>query len=533
MRNSSLSRRRVAATALASLGLVAAQCATPVLTISTANRNFGSVAPGASATRTFVVTNTGGFDALLRDVSTAGVALATPFSVSGGSCATGASVPVNGSCTIDVRFSPTTLSFADDRIELKYNWLNSNQPDLTVRSTMVGNATGTAAQLTSGRDHACILTAAGAVRCWGENGFGALGYGNREHIGDDEFPGSVGNVSVGGTVMRLESHYWRTCAILSNGALRCWGLNQYGELGYGVTEQNIGDDELPSSAGDVLVGAAVQSVAIGDYHVCALLTNGNVRCWGHNGSGQLGLGHTRTIGDDEPPSSGGDVEVGGRVLQLIAGGTHTCALLDAGRVRCWGFNGGALGYGHNRNIGDDETPASAGDVPVGGKVTQLTAGDAHTCALLDTGAVRCWGNSRWGRLGYGNEAVIGDDETPASVGDVNVGGKVAQIDAGGEHTCAVLTTGAVRCWGSNVMGELGYGHTFWLGSEQPPAAFGDVSVGAPVRHIEVGFAHTCALLTTGKVRCWGFGGLGVVGQGSPENIGDNELPSSVGDIPLY
>ena len=79
---------------------------------------------------------------------------------------------------------------------------------------------------------------------------------------------------------------------------------------------------------------------------------------------------------------------------------------------------GQLGYANEDDVGDDETPASAGDVDVGGVVTQLAAGDWHTCALLDTGAVRCWGSNENGELGYGAIGDVGDDETPASVGDV-------------------------------------------------------------------------------------------------------------------
>ena len=110
------------------------------------------------------------------------------------------------------------------------------------------------------------------------------------------------------------------------------------------------------------------------------------------------------------------------------------------------------------DVGDDETPASVGDVPVGGSVVQVSGGQSHTCAVLDTGNVRCWGEGLFGRLGYGNENRIGDNETPASVGDVPVGGSVVQVSAGSVHTCALLETGNVRCWGAAGSGELGYGN---------------------------------------------------------------------------
>jgi len=109
---------------------------------------------------------------------------------------------------------------------------------------------------------------------------------------------------------------------------------------------------------------APAQVAAGAYHTCALLTNGSVRCWGRNTYGPLGYGNTITIGDDEAPKSAGDVKVGGAVTQIAAGSDHTCALLTNGNVRCWGDGSYAPhGYGNTNDIGDNETPASVGDVP--------------------------------------------------------------------------------------------------------------------------------------------------------------------------
>src|SRR5690606_21213234 len=160
----------------------------------------------------------------------------------------------------------------------------------------------------------------------------------------------------------------------------------------------------------------------------------------------LGYGNTNNIGDDEHPATAGDVNLGGDVTQLAADSDHTCAVLKGGWVRCWGSNAfGRLGYGNTNDIGDDEAPASAGDVNVGGPVTQLVAGARHTCALLENGRVRCWGEGSGGSLGYGNTNTIGDDEHPATAGDVDVGGTVIQLAAGGWHTCALLENRRVRC----------------------------------------------------------------------------------------
>ncbi len=132
---------------------------------------------------------------------------------------------------------------------------------------------------------------------------------------------------------------------------------------------------------------------------------------------------------------------------LDAGGVHSCAVLPAGSVRCWGFGaGGALGYASTETIGDDEPPATAGPVDLGSArtATAVATGDAHTCALLDDRSVRCWGFGGDGRLGYADTASVGDDEAPATVRPVDLGGAATAISAGGAHTCALLVDGSRR-----------------------------------------------------------------------------------------
>jgi cysteine-rich repeat protein len=376
-------------------------------------------------------------------------------------------------------------------------------------------------QVAAGALHTCALLETGAVRCWGPGAHGRLGYGNVDTIGDDEVPAAAGDVDVGGPVKQLTVGNQHTCALLEGGTVRCWGRGQYGWLGYGKTD-DIGDDEVPAAAGDVEVGGLVKQLAAGSAHTCALLETGTVRCWGSGGSGQLGYGNREFIGDDEVPATAGDVEVGGPVKQLAAGGAHTCALLETGTVRCWGSNAhGQLGYGNDSY----DVTAPAGDVEVGGPVRQLAGGLYHTCALLETGTVRCWGLGVDGRLGYGNTEDIGDDEVPATAGDVDVGGPVKHVEAW-LHTCALLETGTVRCWGRGDHGRLGYGNTNNIGDNEAPGDAGDVEVGGPVKQLVAGERHTCALLETGTVRCWGSGDNGRLGYGkSLVAIGDNENPS--------
>ncbi|WP_052548184.1 DUF4215 domain-containing protein [Enhygromyxa salina] len=379
----------------------------------------------------------------------------------------------------------------------------------------------------------CVLLDTAAVRCWGEGWGGKLGYGNISDIGDNEYPFAAGDVALGGDVVQLDGGDDHSCVLLDTGGVRCWGNNLDGLLGYGHVEP-IGDDEPGGTGGDVEVGGAVIQLAAGGLHTCALLDTGAVRCWGGGFYGSPGYGNKETIGDDELPSSVGDVDVGGVVTQLRAGYAHTCALLDSGAVRCWGVGwDGVLGYGNEAWIGDDEVPASAGDVDIGGVVVDLTLGLSHTCALLDTGAVRCWGRNEFGQLGYGHTMDIGDDEAPASAGDIELGAAATQVSVGREHTCALLEGGTVRCWGRNNYGQLGYANTVNIGDNEPPASVGTVELGGLAESLSVKYRHTCVLLTTGLVRCWGFNIYGALGLGHSNPIGDNETPASEPNVKIF
>lgn len=405
-----------------------------------------------------------------------------------------------------------------------------NDNDCNTRLCLNGSCS--AGPLATGDHHTCALLPTGKVRCWGQNMFGQLGYGHTNDIGDDETPATAGDIDIGGDVIQIAAGRVHTCALLQTGKVRCWGHNVYGQLGYGNIE-NIGIDETPSTAGDVDVGGDVIQLTVGDYHTCVLLQTGAVRCWGWNDFGQLGYGHTDIIGDDEIPSTAGDVNIGGDVVQLAAGARYTCVRLQTDAIRCWGWNiFGQLGYGHTDNIGDDEHPATAGDIDVGGSVTQLAVGHAHNCVLLQTGVVRCWGHGGNGRLGYGNTFNIGRNEVPATAGDVPVGASVIDISAGGAHTCALQPTGAARCWGANEVGQLGYGHTNDIGDDELPSTQGDVNIGGSLIQLIAGHLHSCALLTTGAARCWGLNEGGPLGLDHEETIGDDEHPASAGDIDI-
>ncbi|MCP3974407.1 MAG: hypothetical protein GY720_07935, partial [bacterium] len=384
--------------------------------------------------------------------------------------------------------------------------------------------------LAAGFYHHCALLESGAVRCWGRNDYGQLGYGHVDHIGDNELPSSAGDVSLGGRAVALTAGGDHTCAILDTGNVRCWGRGSYGQLGHGNTD-HIGDSELPSDAGDVPLGAPAVAISAGFGSTCAILDYGAVRCWGYNSYGQLGYGNTIRIGDDEPASDAGDVPLGEPAIAIDSTRYFTCAVLESGAVRCWGENSfGALGYGHLHNIGDDETPDMVGNVELGARAVDIAAGGYHACAILETGNVRCWGRGSYGQLGSANTTTIGDDELPSSVGDVSLGEPAAAIRAGYYHSCAILESGVTRCWGYNAQGQLGLGLTTYIGDDETPVSVDPIPVGTSVISIATSAYSTCIATQSDVVRCFGRNNYGQLGLGHTNDIGDDEAILTAGPV---
>lgn len=278
-------------------------------------------------------------------------------------------------------------------------------------------------------------------------------------------------------------------------------------------------------------------------HALYLFVDGRVRAWGSGANGKLGYNDTQNVGDAPARSIAiaGDVPLGGLAAQLSAGDQHSCALLQSGAVRCWGAGGnGQLGHNNTANVGD--TPGTsilnAGDIPVGESVVQIAAGRLHTCALLVTGAVRCWGDNPSGQLGYNSITPVATNagNSIINTGDVPIGGIATQIATGDFHTCALLTTGAVRCWGDNAPGQLGYNSTTNVGNSAAASIInaGDVPVGGRAVSIAAGGGFTCAVLATGATRCWGGSPLGQLGYNSTANVGNSPAASilNTGDVPV-
>jgi len=357
-------------------------------------------------------------------------------------------------------------------------------------------------KIAAGDYHTCAILDDRSVRCWGFGGNGRLGYGNPNNVSDPSAVGPV-NLGAGHTARAITAGSAHTCAILDDGSVRCWGFGgngqQFGDgrLGYGNTN-NVGDKPTttPDLAGAVNIGTGHTAMAIsaGGAHTCAILDDGNVRCWGDGEYGQLGYGNTNSIGGVSPPAPGeattpdtaGPVRLGTghRAVAISAGGLHTCALLEDGSVRCWGFDAsGQLGYGNTNNVGDTPTttPDMVGPVNLGvHRAVAISAGDAHSCAVLDDASVRCWGDGANGRLGYASTSNAGatPTTTPDKVGPVNLGsGRTATaISAGGAHSCVRLDDASVRCWGYGVYGQLGYCNTDSIGDTETPGSVGPVNL---------------------------------------------------------
>jgi alpha-tubulin suppressor-like RCC1 family protein len=254
--------------------------------------------------------------------------------------------------------------------------------------------------------------------------------------------------------------------------------------------------------------SAVPSIAVaaGDGHSCAIRGGGadTVLCWGSNADGQLGIGTTT---DSTWP-----VQVSGLTgaTNITAGNAHTCALLAGGSVVCWGYN-------CNGELGNGAPGSSSIPVTVSGlsNVTAISAKNEHTCAILNDSTARCWGWNHSGELGDGTTTSQGSPVTVVGLSNVTA------IDSGYSHTCALLTNQTVKCWGSNSNGQLGNGTT--NDSLQPVVVSGISNALA----IASGGWHSCALLSDKTVKCWGWNGNGQLGNNSTT---DSWTPTSVANL---
>lgn len=354
---------------------------------------------------------------------------------------------------------------------------------------VVGLESGVQA-VSAGGDHTCALTDAGAVMCWGRNYFGQLGDGTTT---DRRTPTQVHGLASGVQAISAGTRAF-TCALRATGSVQCWGINDLGSLGNGGGAHS----NVPTPVSGLSSG--VRAISAGNAHACAILTaTGGLRCWGYNLGGQIGDGSTAgawTPVDVSGLTSG--------VATVEAGELHTCAVTDTGAAKCWGNNfSSQLGDGSNI---DRFAPVDV--VGLSNGVVELAAGYYHTCARMLGGTVRCWGNHSLGQLGLGMEN-RGED-TPVPV--PGLGSSVTAITSGENHVCAIVSGGMLQCWGGNGAGQIGNGEVAWPSQRRVPVDVAGLSSGAVA--LATGAWHTCALMATGAVKCWGSNGNGQLGDGT-------------------
>ncbi len=380
------------------------------------------------------------------------------------------------------------------------------------------------AQLDVGGKHACVVTSSGGVKCWGDDYWGQLGDG-REFM-SRETAGEVTGLTSG--VAMVSAAGYHSCALMTSGGVKCWGVNSSGQLGDGTTTRRLTPVDV------VGLAASAAQISAGYSHTCAVLVTGAVQCWGRNIAGQLGDG---TTVDRTAPTN--VVGLGTGVSHVAAAYSHTCARLSDGGVRCWGSNAaGELGDG---TTADRLTPVDVASLSTGVVAVTAAGGSSqaqygplyrygHSCALTAAGGLKCWGSNFYGELGDGTTT---NRLTPFDVSGMTQG--VAQVSAGRYetyayrtyfspgYTCAVASGGGVKCWGYCSL--LGDGNQQCQNNSATPTPVNVVGLASGVVAVSTGGDFSCALTTDRKVKCWGA----VPGYTYPQ--GSTPVPAMAGTLP--
>lgn len=320
-----------------------------------------------------------------------------------------------------------------------YCWGSGAKPDLGVSFTPepVQGLPADVASISVGGSHACALTQTGAAYCWGRNDHGQLGDTTLTHRGTaapvKDLWAGVTSIYAGG---------YGTCAVLSGGALRCWGDNTYLQ----VDSSGQRKTEPTPVAG---MGSGVTFAAIEYSHTCAIQA-GVVKCWGGDFYGQRGEDALVSNASATPVAVTG---LPSGIRQLGMGTHHSCALSNGGEVWCWGH--GAQGQTGNASFPDAHPlPSRVSGLST---VSSLSMHGGHsTCAALSDGSAKCWGNGARGQLGNGTFTTA--TATPVTVQGLTLSAG-AKLVAGATHACALLGPSELKCWGNNAAGQVGDGTT--------------------------------------------------------------------------
>ncbi len=392
-----------------------------------------------------------------------------------------------------------------------YCWGANNYGELGVNSSQavssvpvavstVGVLSGvTLSQVTAGEYHACALSSAGAVYCWGWNAWGQLGTGTTTNSTAPVAVSTAGVLS-GLTLSQVTAGGFQTCVLSSTGKAYCWGGNPHGGLGNGNTTSS--SVPVAVTASGVLSGVTLTGIKAGYEHTCALSSAGAEYCWGSDGHGELGIGSGT---DSNVPVA---VTQGGiSYSQIAAGNLTSCALSTAGAAYCWGR--GTSGELGNNSTSGRTTPAAVNTSGAlsGKTVSQIAVGSQFTCALDSAGGSYCWGADVSGQLG--NPATALSSSVPEAV----TSNSTVTISAGQNQACAISSGGAAYCWGDDTYGELGNGTTTSTAQTSPVAvSTSGVLAGVTLTQISAGSNYTCALSSAGVAYCWGQDNYGQLGN---------------------
>lgn len=323
-----------------------------------------------------------------------------------------------------------------------------------------------------------------------------------------------------------------TCAIASDGAAYCWGVNRRGQLGLGAPDTLA--HPAPAPVGS---GRRYTAISAGAAHVCAIAADSTAWCWGSNSHGQLGDGRS---GEDAMSPTPVAVTGGLRFRTISAGFRHTCAVTTSDAAYCWGDDRyGKLGDG------DASTPVGTPSPVAGGLALRyVSVGGAHSCALTMRGAPYCWGDNNQGQLGTSlphvdclvNASVFATERCRGRPTPVDSARAFAEISTGGWHTCAVTAAGAVSCWGLSGSGQLGAADSTPCRVNVPAvdaavrlscrASAAPIASGRRFRVLTAGEQFTCALGADSTASCWGANYAGQLGRGDPR------LPRSAEAAPV-
>jgi alpha-tubulin suppressor-like RCC1 family protein len=333
-------------------------------------------------------------------------------------------------------------------------------------------------------------------------GFGILVFATPSHVSADanERPDRPLFATVSGGVAM-------TCAVTSTAEVKCWGGNHVGQLGNGTQVDSLLPVQVQGLSGNTT------SVIATPLNACALSTSGGMKCWGADHRGQLG--------NASGVSSSTAIQVTGLTtgVKAMAGGEEfTCALMNNGEVKCWGNT-----YIDVDNDGIDDsgnTPTTISGIPQ--DIVSISAGGGkYACVLSATSGVWCWGQNSSGQLGDGSTV---DRFVPVQI--TALPSSIRSLSTAQNHSCAVTSTGGVKCWGSNTFGKLGDGTT--NNSNIPVSVLG---LTGPAISVSTGYYHSCALLVSGAVQCWGWNFGGQLGDGTNNDsnvaVTVQGLPSTV------